>query len=130
MKKLLRALLLVLALPLAGCAGDSILRGGTSIIASTENPITSDRLFQIEATFDIAVKAAKAYRRSCLRKALPQSCREIVEYIRPLASTARRTLLPRLRAYVRDNDQVNAIKVFFELKGLVEDIKANIGVPS
>lgn len=127
MKKIILAL--ALAISLTGCAGmsKSLLEGGSSILASADNPITSERLFQIEASFSTAASAALAYRRSCIRGALPRSCRDHVERIRPVAGLVRRTLLPQLRAFVRQNDQVNALRIFFEIKGLVDNLRSTVG---
>lgn len=125
MKKII---VLVLALSLAGCAGipRSVLDGGSSIIADTTNPITSERLYQIEASLSTAASAAIVYRRNCLAKVLPQSCRAIVEKIRGYSRTAR-LMLSRLRAFVRQNDQVNAIKVLLEVQGVISDLRSTVG---
>lgn len=120
--------ILLVVLTLGGCAGmpKSILEGGTSILTSTENPITRERLYQIEASLSLAASAAITYRRNCLANVLPQSCRAIVEKIRGYSGTAR-LMLTRLRTFVRQNDQVNAIKVFFEVQNVIADIRATVG---
>lgn len=126
MKKLI--IILTLALSLGACAGmpKSVLDGGSSIIASTSNPVTRERLYQIEASLSTVASAAIVYRRSCLQGNLPASCRATVEKIRGYSSTAR-AMVKRLRVFVRENDQVNAIRVLIELQGVISDLRSTTG---
>lgn len=121
MKKII---ILALALTLSACAGmpKSVLDGGTSIFADTTNPVTKERLFQIEATLSTAAAAAVVYRRSCLNGTLPASCRSVVEKMRSYSATAR-GLVKRLRVFVRNNDQVNAIQVLIQLNGVIAELR-------
>lgn len=121
-----RLIVLALALSLSACAGmpKSVLEGGTSVTTSIDNPVTTERLYQIEAALSTAASAAIVYRRSCLTGALPKSCRAIVEKIRGYSATAR-VMLARLRGFVRQNDQVNAIKVLLEVQGVISDLSAS-----
>ena len=125
MKKII---ILAFALSLTACAGmnKSLLEGGTSVLVEAANPITAERLYQIEASLSTAASAAIVYRRSCLTGALPRSCRAIVEKIRGYSSTAR-LMLTRLRVFVRQNDQVNAIKVFLVVQSVITDLRTTVG---
>lgn len=60
MKRLL--ILVLLALPLAACSGDSVLRGGTSLTATVENPVGKKELQVVYNSYLIAGKAYVRYR--------------------------------------------------------------------
>lgn len=121
-----------LAFALAGCANPldptapSVLKGGTSITAPVDNPVTPQRFSQIRESLRLAMSGLVGYRRLCLAKAIPQDCRNTIEKIKPYTKLAQAEY-KRLRTFVRQNDQINAIKVFGELRGLIADINAARG---
>lgn len=136
MRKLLIVLALALPVGLGGCAaldpnGKSIFRGGSSFTASIDNPVTPKRLYQVEQGLIAVTEGLLVYKRSCIRQVIDQSCRGVIAQIQVYTRQVRQ-LLPRLRAFVRANDQVNAIKVYNEVQGIVADInskRAAAGVP-
>lgn len=124
-----RIAIVFLALSLAGCAGDfsrSVLVGGASITAPVDNPVTPQRLSQVEESLRLAMSGLVGYRRLCIAKAIPQTCRDTILKIQPYTKLAA-TEVKRLRTFVRQNDQINAIKVFGSLQGLIADINTARG---
>jgi len=120
---------------LSGCAaldpaGRSILSGGTSLTAPITNPIGRKELFQIENGLIAVTAGLVGYRRLCLRGVVDTHCRGNIErvqtYTRPIAK-----LLPDLRAAIRRNDQISAVKLFNEARALLSSAQreaATIGV--
>lgn len=120
-------LVLALGLSLAGCAGldfsRSILTGGASVTASIQNPVTPRMLYDVENAATTALAGLVTYRRLCIAGKVEKSCRQTIwiiqGYTKPLQAA-----LPQLRAFVLKNDQINAIKVFNEVRQLVGGIVA------
>lgn len=135
MKRL--AVILALGLSLTGCAGldfsKSILAGGASFTAPITNPVTPRMVKDLENGARVAVAGLVTYRRLCVAGNIDVSCRGHIENIQFFTKQicskyeqARCTegLLPELRAFVRTNDQVNAISTFNLIRGIISDIKA------
>lgn len=127
----MRKFLVILALliPLAGCAGGSVLVGGGSLTAPITNPVTPAMLYDIENGFSIAVAGLLTYRRLCIAGKADTHCRGNIARIQ-VYTRAAPPLIRQLRAFVRDNDQVNAISVVNELRQIllnVNSIRANMG---
>lgn len=113
---------IILAFCLTGCADKSVFQGGTSLIAPIENPITITRVYQLESALLAVVTGLNAYKRLCVSKTIDQSCRGV---IKTLQSYIRRVkpILKSLRAFVRNNDQVNAITAFNAVRQLIIDFQ-------
>lgn len=114
-------IVLALLVPLAGCAGGSVLTGGTSLTASIANPVTPALLYDVENGAKIAVAGLLTYRRLCIAGKADTNCRSNITRIQPFTrqlctvysnGRCQAGLLADLRAFVRNNDQVNAITVF------------------
>lgn len=118
MKKL--ALVIALALGLGGCAQfkDAV----TFATASVNNPVTPTMLYEVENVMIVAAAGLRAYKRSCVDLAIPQSCRTVINQIR-VYTLKLPPLLTNLRSFVRDNDQVNAALAYNAIRQLVADIK-------
>lgn len=133
MKKLL--VIGLLALGLGGCAQLQAI--GTALqlgTASVANPVTKDRLNQIESAATIVFAGLDTWKKSCISLALPQVCRtqiaSVQVYTRKIPP-----YLAQLRGFVRNNDQVNATVVWNQLTDLITTVKtqaaqANVNIGS
>jgi hypothetical protein len=133
MRKSILAILLLSPL-LAGCItlsdlSTSILYGGASVTASIDNPVTPTKLYEAENALTVAVSGMLAYKRTCAKRAIPSSCRKVVALLQSYTAQAK-PLLISSRRFVRENDQVNAIKAFNEARLLVEAFRQTSAVYS
>lgn len=117
------AFILALALALGGCAQiQEALQAGKLVTASIANPVTPDRLKATEDTLAVAFGLLNAYKTACVKGAADVNCksniRAIQVYTRKLPA-----LLTQLRAFVKNNDQVNAILIFNQLKDAYNSAK-------
>src|SRR5450631_1035312 len=121
MKRIILALTLSTAL--AGCATvqaiDTAFQLGTASIA---NPVTNDRLNQVESAITLVFAGLEGWKKSCVQGLIPPACKtqigQVQIYTRQLPP-----YLAQLRAFVRTNDQVNAAVVFNNIVGLVSTVK-------
>lgn len=121
MKKIL---ILLVALSLGGCEQlKMILDVAPKLTASVNNPVTKDMLNDAENGAIIAFAGLKAYKRSCVELAIAQSCRGTIQGIQVYTRKLEK-ILPDLRAFVRDNDQVNAGIAYNTVIGLIADFKS------
>ena len=133
MRKPLLAVVLLLAFAsLPGCATiQSIIDAGKFATASVANPVTPTRLNEAEQALTVVFAAANAWKQACIRGAAETHCRENIATAQ--AYTRRMPpLLTQLRTFVRTNDQVNAILVYNQIKGLIDAFKSTAaasGVP-
>jgi hypothetical protein len=123
------AMVSLAALALAACsvtdATTSLLSGGLNPVASVQNPVTTKQLYQAENTLTVAATALVAYRRSCLRGDIDQKCRAIVAGIQKYTRPAQAAIVS-LRGFLRSNDQVNAVKVYNELRDLIASVQSTM----
>lgn len=121
----MRIVILALALALGGCAQ---FQAATSFVTTgVANPITRTQLYEIENGATVAMAGLNAYKQTCISGAIPDSCkttiRTIQVYTRQIA-----TLLPTLRNFVKQNDQVNAPIVYNTITNLIAQVKSLQGV--
>lgn len=122
MRKL--ALALVVAFGLGGCAHvQAVLQGAQYATVSVENPITQDHLYQIENAAIVVFAGLNAYKKSCELGAVEKYCRQNIARIQVYTRQIP-PYLDQLRKFVKENDQVNAIKVYGEVKKLFDNAKA------
>lgn len=122
MKRLI--LVVALTLSLAGCASLQAIQTAVQFgTASVANPVTPERLSQAENALILVFTGLKGWKTSCQRGLIPASCREQIAavqvYTRQLPP-----ILAKLRAFVRNNDQVNAITVFNSFSDLIATVKS------
>lgn len=129
MRKTILILLLPLALSLGACAslgsiGESVLKLPAGVLTeSTQNPVTPTMLYQVENGLTLAISAALSYKRLCAAKQIDQSCREVVRKMQGYTRQAK-PILRELRAFVRNNDQVNAQVAFASIRSLLVQFQA------
>lgn len=118
------ALALVLATSLGGCQFFKNVETAFVLgTASVANPVTKDRLFQLENAAILAFSGLEAWKTSCAQGLIPPSCKaqigEVQFYTRQIP-----TYRDQLRVFVKKNDQVNATIMFNEITGLIDKAKA------
>lgn len=112
----------IVALTLGGCAGQSVLTGGTSITATIQNPVTPTMLYQAESGLIVAVAGLQTHKDLCIAKVIDRSCRAVV--VKLQSYTIRlKPMLISLHAFVRNNDQINAIAVYNTVRQLLADFQ-------
>lgn len=123
MKKLLLSLLL--AVTVAGCtpAIQKVTDGLGAIVVGVNNPIGNNELYALENSMIVAFAGLNAYRKTCVAGAIPASCKAV---IRRLQVHTRKIppALNRLRAFVKNNDRVNALTAYNEVKAMIDLFKA------
>jgi len=122
MKKIVLAV--VLALGLSGCASvQTALQGLSYATVGVNNPVTKTHLYAVENSAIVIFAGLNAYRQACIAGAAEANCRgnirKIQVYTRQIPP-----LLTNLRAFVKNNDQVNALTMYNALTQLFKDVKA------
>lgn len=111
---------LCVALALAGCGTTK------ALVKGVDNPVTAEDMYKVEQGAIVVASALNTYRTACVRKQIDQRCRDVIvqiqSYTRPAAA-----MLPRLRAYVRNNDRINAVNAYNTIIGLMADAR-NVAV--
>lgn len=122
MRKIILAL--TLSIGLAACSTlaniETAFQLGT---ASVANPVTKDRLNQIESAITLVFAGLEGWKKSCVQGIIPPACKaqigQVQIYTRQLPP-----YLAQLRTFVKTNDQVNAAVVFNNIVNLVGTVKA------
>lgn len=125
MKKLLTIGLV--AFSLVGCASlpsihtiETITQLGT---ASVANPVTKQRLYQIESAITVVFVGLNAWKDQCKSGAIPATCKDQIAHVQ-IFTRQLPIYLKQLRAFVRSDDQVNAMAVFNRITSTIADVKA------
>lgn len=77
---------------------------------SFPNPVTTDRLANIESAYGIALSAAVAYRNACANKSIPRTCRSIVVELQA-ADRAAQSALVTARSFIKEHPFLDAFDV-------------------
>ena len=119
MRKIVLALALTLGL--AGCAQlQSAMNFATTGVA---NPVTKNVLYDAENAAVVVFAGLNAYKQTCVRGAIPASCKDTIAAIQVYT----RQVPPQLkvlRTYVKTNDMVNAGVVYNTVMQLLANAKA------
>lgn len=122
----MRRIFLILALSLSLGACSTLQNIQTAIqlgTASIANPVTKDRLNQMESAIILVFAGLNAWKQSCQQGLIPADCRnqiaEVQVYTRQIPP-----YLSQLRTFVKNNDQVNATVVFNNITNLVGTVKS------
>jgi DNA-binding SARP family transcriptional activator len=117
MKNLFAFLLLVPLL--GGCNWQTT----KAVVVGVDNPVTVEKMYQVEQAAVIVTSALSTYRSLCAQKLIDQKCRNVIvqaqAYTRPAAKQ-----LVTLRAYFKANDKLNAINAYNTLTQLLADARA------
>lgn len=117
---MIRFLMIIpLVVALGGCNLPAIFQAST---ASIGNPVTPAMLKEVEDGATVAFAGLRAYKTSCVQLAIPQSCRDVIQKIQ-VYTRKLPPLLTSVRAFVRNNDQVNAVIAYNAITGLIADFK-------
>ena len=128
MRKVLIAALV--SLSLAGCATPQWLQTVEKVVsavtlggATVSNPVTRSRLNQMENAMIVVVAGLQTWRDSCEQHVIPATCfdqiAQVQVYTRQIPP-----YLEQLRAFVKNNNQVNAMVVWNEVLKIIATVKA------
>lgn len=114
----------LLCLSLAGCATfqgiETAFKLGT---ASVANPVTKDRLFEIETTISLVFTGLNAWKKTCAQGLINTTCKaqiaSVQVYTRQIPP-----FLKQLRGFVKTNDQVNATVVYNNIVTLITTVRS------
>jgi hypothetical protein len=119
----LAAVLVAISLSFGGCQFfgklPTLIELGT---ASVANPVTPDRLQKLEAGAVLVFTGLNAWRDACEAGSINTGCREQIRAVQVYTKQIP-PYLGRLRAFVRQNDQVNASVVFNEVVDIIGIVK-------
>lgn len=117
-------LALTLALSLGACSTlqniETAVQLGTASIA---NPVTKTRLNQMESAVTIVFAGLKAWKTSCQQGLIPAVCKTQIFQVQVFTRQIP-PYLAQLRAFVRNDDQINATVVFNQLTDLIGTVKS------
>lgn len=113
----------VIALGVSACTLEDLKNVFVASTASVANPVTPTMLYDVENGMIIAFAGLNAYKRSCVAGAIPVSCRGTIRRIQVYTRQIKPWLV-QLRAFVMNNDQLNAVVVYNTVMGLISGYKA------
>src|SRR6185436_14795535 len=117
MRKLLA--ICMVALTLGGCAQLQAARTALELgTVSVANPVTPERLYQIESTVSLVFVGLNTWKKSCIAGLIPESCKQQIRTVQ-IYTMQIPPYLKELRKFVRTNDQVNAAVVFNQLTDII-----------
>lgn len=125
MRKLL--IVPILCLGLGGCASlpsihaiETAIQLGTASIA---NPVTKQRLYQIESAITVVFVGLNTWKDQCRAGTIPASCKDQIAHVQ-IFTRQLKPYLVQLRGFVKNNDQVNAAAIFNQITDTISAIKA------
>lgn len=122
MRKLIVAL--ALALSLGACAQlQNFQNAITAVTVGVNNPITKQDLYNFENGMTVVFAGLNAYKRACVQGAVDAKCKDNIHKIQVYTQQVP-PLLRTARAYVKNNDQVNARIAYNTLVELYNEAKA------
>lgn len=121
----MRKILLTIALcvGLASCASNPLTEALNFATTGVANPITKNMLYDAENGAIVVFAGLNAYKQTCVQGAIPSSCKATIAAIQNYT----RQIPPQLkvlRAYVKNNDQVNAGVVYNTIMQLLANAKS------
>jgi len=122
-RKLAIATTLSISLAFGGCQFfgnlETALQVGTTSIS---NPVTKDRLDQLEQMAVLVFTGLKAWKQSCINGVIPQTCKQQIAAVQVYTRQIP-PYLAQLRVFVKTNDQVNAIVLFNNITSLIGTVR-------
>lgn len=114
----------LLCLSLGGCATIQAVETAVQLgTASIANPVTKERLYQVESAITIVFVGLNTWKDQCKRGTIPASCKDQIGHAQ-VYTRQFPLYLTRLRAFVKNNDQVNAVVVFNQIIDTISAVKA------
>lgn len=123
MKRIIALVLVAFTLSACGPQLEALKTAVKFGAASVQNPVTKDRLREVEAGVTILFVGLNAWRSSCVRGLIPDTCEQQIRTVQ-IYTMQIPPYLKELRRFVRQNDQVNAVVVFNELTSIIALVKA------
>lgn len=129
MNKLIRAGALALALTLVavtagGCQYFKNIEALSSLgTASIANPVTKERLNDMEAAATLVFSGLNAWKQSCEKGAIPVSCYDDIAAVQVYTRQIP-PYLTQLRSFVKSNDQVNATIIWNQVSAIIATVKS------
>ena len=118
------ALALIAALALAGCSDSrSIFAGGSSLIATVQNPVGPQQLVAVESAVGAAAGTFNGYRSLCADRVLPPSCRTAVQAVQGHIPKVR-AALNSARNFVKNYPTVSAATAIGAVHAALGDFNA------
>lgn len=118
------ATVVLLAFSLGGCAQLQHLQEIISIgTASIANPVTKDRLRKVEAAATLVFVGLNTWKNSCAQRLINATCQAQIEAVQVYTRQIP-PYLAQLRAFVKNNDQVNAVVVYNNITKLIGTVKS------
>lgn len=117
----------LMAISLSGCASLPSLQAIETAVqlgtASIANPVTKQRLYQVESAITVVFAGLNTWKDQCRRGTIPTSCKDQIGHVQ-VYTRQLPIFLTRLRGFVKTNDQVNAAVVFNQVLDTISAIKA------
>lgn len=121
----------LMAFSLSGCASLPSLHTIETIAqlgsASITNPVTKQRLYQIESAVTVVFVGLNTWKDQCRRGVIPASCKDQIAHVQVFTRQLP-PYLKQLRTFVRNNDQVNAGVVFNQIAETIAAVKSAAAV--
>jgi hypothetical protein len=118
------ALILALTVALGGCQFfknvETAFQLGT---ASVANPVTKTRLNEMESAVTLVFAGLNAWKQSCKQGLIPPDCKQQIAMVQVYTRQVP-PYLAQLRAFVKNDDQINATVMFNNITALVGTIKS------
>lgn len=116
--------LAVLGLSLAGCnTSQSIFAGGTSLTATVQTPVGRKDLATIWNSYGLILTGARAYKRLCAEKSIPDSCRAVIVQLQGYDRQAYAALVTA-SSFVKNNPTVSAVSAVAAARQAVSDFQS------
>lgn len=114
----------ILCLSLSSCITiqgiETAFKLGTASIA---NPVTKDRLYQVEEAVTLVFTGLNAWKKTCVQGLINADCKRQIAMVQVFTRELP-PYLTQLRTFVKTNDQVNATIVFNNITSLIGTIKS------
>lgn len=126
----MRKLLIVplLCLSLSGCLTlqgiETAFKLGT---ASITNPVTKDRLLEIETTVSLVFTGLNAWKKTCAQGLINATCKDQIASVQVYTRQIP-PFLKQLRGFVKTNDQVNATVVYNNIVALITTVRSQAAI--
>lgn len=122
MRKVLAVCLITLSL--GGCAQLQQLQNLSDIATATvANPVTPDRLKQVESGALLVFKGLNLWKKSCSERLINETCNKQIEQVQVYTRQIQPYIF-QLREFVKKDDQVNAVSVYNRVMGLIKTVKS------